>query len=129
MVVPLHGYLVREIRPTLYLLWGGVAFVLLIGGVNVTNLMLVRSSARMKELATRHALGAGIGRIARQLLTETDRTSRPRRGSLGLGLGMDGPPGADGASASTQTPQGTTVALDGTGGGVHASSWWRWSAC
>ena len=64
VVVPLHGYLVREIRPTLYLLWGGVAFVLLIGGVNVANLVLVRSSARMKELATRHALGAGIGRIA-----------------------------------------------------------------
>src|SRR5688572_13475929 len=42
VVVPLHAHLVREIRPTLFLLWGGVAFVLLIGGVNVTNLMLVR---------------------------------------------------------------------------------------
>jgi putative ABC transport system permease protein len=63
--------LVREVRGTLYLLWGGVAFVLLIGCVNLTNLMLVRSSARMKELATRTALGAGRGRLARQLLTET----------------------------------------------------------
>jgi predicted permease len=63
--------LVREVRATLYLLWGGVAFVLLIGCVNLTNLMLVRSSARMKELATRTALGAGRGRLARQLLTET----------------------------------------------------------
>ena len=61
----------REVRGTLFLLWGGVVFVLLVGGVNVTNLMLVRSSARMKELATRHALGAGLRRIARQLLTET----------------------------------------------------------
>lgn len=41
VVVPLHAYLVREIRPTLYLLWGGVAFVLLIGAVNVTNLMQI----------------------------------------------------------------------------------------
>ena len=71
VVVPLQDYLVRDIRSTLYLLWGGVVFVLLVGGVNVTNLMLVRSSARMKELATRHALGAGLGRIAGQLLTET----------------------------------------------------------
>ena len=59
VVVPLQDDLVRDIRSTLYLLWGGVVFVLLVGGVNVTNLMLVRSSARMKELATRHALGAG----------------------------------------------------------------------
>ena len=49
----------RDVRSTLFLLWGGVVFVLLVGAVNVTNLMLVRSSARMKELATRHALGAG----------------------------------------------------------------------
>src|SRR5262249_18696263 len=71
LVVPLQSFLVRAVRNTLYLLWGGVVFVLLVGVVNVTNLMLVRSTARMKELATRHALGAGLGRIARQLLTET----------------------------------------------------------
>jgi predicted permease len=63
--------LVRDVRATLFLLWGGVVFVLLIGCVNMTNLMLVRSSARLKELATRHALGADRGRLARQLLTET----------------------------------------------------------
>ena len=43
--------LVREVRGTLLLLWGGVLFVLLIGAVNMTNLVLVRSSARTKELA------------------------------------------------------------------------------
>jgi predicted permease len=69
--VAMQADLVRDVRATLFLLWGGVAFVLLIGGVNMTNLMLVRSSARLKELATRHALGAGRGRLAGQLLTET----------------------------------------------------------
>src|SRR6185436_2129714 len=52
VVVPLQDFLVQDLRGTLYLLWGGVVFVLLVGAVNVTNLMLVRSSARMKELAT-----------------------------------------------------------------------------
>ncbi len=70
-VVSLQEHLVRRIKSTLYLLWGGVAFVLLIGCVNIANLALVRSTARMKELATRHALGAGEARMARQLLTET----------------------------------------------------------
>ena len=45
--------------------------MLLIGTVNIANLALVRSSARMKELATRHALGAALPRLTRQLLTET----------------------------------------------------------
>ncbi|HUF22539.1 MAG TPA: ABC transporter permease [Vicinamibacterales bacterium] len=69
--VLLQPDLVREIRPVLYLLWGGVLFVLLIGAVNITNLAFVRSSARQRELATRHAVGAGIGRLATQLITET----------------------------------------------------------
>ena len=70
-VVPLAADLVRSVRRPLQLLWAGVLFVMLIAAVNITNLVLVRASGRMKELATRHALGAGRGRVARQLLTET----------------------------------------------------------
>jgi putative ABC transport system permease protein len=69
-VEPLQDDLVRAVKPTLYLLWGGALFVLLIGCVNVANLVLVRSRARLKELATRLALGAGRLRVARQLVTE-----------------------------------------------------------
>lgn len=69
--VLLQDDIVREIRPVLFLLWGGVLFVLLIGAVNITNLVIVRSSARQRELATRHAVGAGLGRLAAQLMTET----------------------------------------------------------
>jgi predicted permease len=67
----LQDTLVRDVRATLYLMWGGALFVLLIGCVNVANLVLVRSRARMKELATRLALGAGKMRVARQLVTES----------------------------------------------------------
>jgi len=62
--------LVRNVRPTLYLLWGGASFVLLIGCVNVANLVLVRARVRLKELATRLALGAGPTQVARQLVVE-----------------------------------------------------------
>jgi len=67
----LKDEMVRDIKPTLYLLQAAVLFVLLIGCVNVANLMLVRSNIRMKELAIRHSLGAARGRLARQLLTES----------------------------------------------------------
>jgi predicted permease len=66
----LQDQMVRDVRATLYLMWGGALFVLLIGCVNVANLALVRSRVRMKELATRLALGAGTWRVARQLAVE-----------------------------------------------------------
>jgi predicted permease len=70
-VVRLQDHLVRNVRPTLCLLWGGALFVLLIGGVNVANLALVRTRARLKELVTRLALGAGRAQVGRQLVVES----------------------------------------------------------
>jgi len=76
---------VEPVRPTMFLLQGGVAFVLLIGCVNVANLLLVRSNARQAELAIRAALGAGRGLIARQLMTESIVLTG-LGAALGLGL-------------------------------------------
>jgi putative ABC transport system permease protein len=70
-VAPLQQDLVRDVRSTLLMLWAGVLFVLAIGAVNITNLVLIRSSSQMRELATRHALGASMARLIRHLVTET----------------------------------------------------------
>jgi predicted permease len=69
-MLPLADDLVRNVRAALQMLWGGVVFVMLIAAVNITNLALVRANARIKELATRNAIGAGGSRLARQLITE-----------------------------------------------------------
>ncbi len=70
IVEPWRDDMIRDIRPKLALLLGGALFVLLIGCGNIANLILVRTSTRRKELATRCALGAGRGRLAGQLITE-----------------------------------------------------------
>jgi predicted permease len=85
-VIPLRDMLVKDVKSTLYLLWGGAVFVLLIGALNVANLMLARVTQRRKEFATRLALGAGRAQIIRQSVMESVLASGAG-GVAGIALG------------------------------------------
>ena len=71
LVVSLHADQVAAIRPILLLLQAGVFALLLIGLVNLVNLLLVRASSRLKEVAVRQALGASASRVLAEALVET----------------------------------------------------------
>ncbi|HEY6372239.1 MAG TPA: ABC transporter permease [Candidatus Sulfotelmatobacter sp.] len=83
--VPLKDYVTGKLRRSLIALWCAVGAILLIAGVNLSNLLLARASARAREFAVRGALGATRGRIVRQLLMESVVLSGAGA-VLGLGL-------------------------------------------
>jgi putative ABC transport system permease protein len=82
-VVPVHEDLVKEVRPTVLALFGAVMFVLLIACANVANLLIVRASARQRELVIRAAIGSSRWQLVRQMLIEAGLLS-----AFGAALGV-----------------------------------------
>jgi len=110
LVVPLRADHVAAIRPTLLLLQAGAIVLLLIGGVNLVNLLLVRAGSRAKEFALRQALGAGRGYVVSEALVETSLLTVVG-GLFGLAVG-DGGIRLLRALGMDHLPLGSRIALD-----------------
>jgi putative ABC transport system permease protein len=115
---PLQAYMTGDVRRPLLVMMGGVAFVALIACANVAALLLVRGAARAREMAVRSALGAGRGRLVRQLVTES-LVLGLLGGALGLALAVWGTR-AFVALAPADIPRLDDVAVDGSALAVTA---------
>ncbi|HEY7190256.1 MAG TPA: ABC transporter permease [Vicinamibacterales bacterium] len=107
---PLHAEIVRDYRAMLWTLFASVGVLLLVGCVNLANLLLVRAAGRQTEFAVRTSLGASRGSVARQLLGETTLLAA-LGGAFGLALAYVGT-AAWRVWGPADFPQMATVALD-----------------
>jgi predicted permease len=89
VVAPLHADHVASIRPALLWMQAGAFALLLIGAVNLTNLLLIRASSRVKEIAVRQALGASRWHVVSEAIVETTLLTLAG-GLLGLAAGAGG---------------------------------------
>jgi putative ABC transport system permease protein len=88
-VLPLHADHVRSIRPTLWLMQGGALLLLVIGAVNLVNLLLIRASGHMKDMAIRRSMGASRRHVVNHVMVETVLLTA-LGGLLGLVVGASG---------------------------------------
>ncbi|HEX6942499.1 MAG TPA: FtsX-like permease family protein, partial [Gemmatimonadaceae bacterium] len=110
-VVPLHGDHVRSIRPTLLLMQGSALFLLSMGAVNLINLLLIRASSHLKDMAIRRSMGASRWHVVNHVMVETLLLTT-LGGLLGLLVGASGIRLLEVLGAD-RLPLGARIAFDG----------------